>query len=233
MVLEQAGQPGRIVGHDLLGTGVRGVLVANSAAMAIAYLAIRRRSPDQGIPNPLERSHVMRETCQAAVFFAGQMLINNSGIVLVNHFFLGTGGGLVCGRRHGGPRDLLVVAGCGELNLPSGRRHTRGGAKGSASHCHIAVMVMGDRRHDFAGAVLRACSNCGRTCSARGSRFGGKYSISYLLALYALATVIYSLGAVIITFEMSYKIANTSWVQLAFSGVLIPGICLFHSACAK
>jgi hypothetical protein len=42
--------------------------------------------------------------------------------------------------------------------------------------------------------------------------------------------VIYSLGAVIITFEMSYKIVNTSWVQLAFSGVLIAGICEFHSS---
>ena len=30
-----------------------------------------------------------------------------------------------------------------------------------------------------------------------------------------------ALGAVIITFEMSYKIANTSWVQLAFSAILI------------
>jgi hypothetical protein len=29
---------------------------------------------------------------------------------------------------------------------------------------------------------------------------------------------------------MSYKIANTSWVQLAFSGVLIAGICRFHSS---
>jgi hypothetical protein len=29
---------------------------------------------------------------------------------------------------------------------------------------------------------------------------------------------------------MSYKIANTSWVQLAFSGVLVAGICRFHSS---
>jgi hypothetical protein len=48
--------------------------------------------------------------------------------------------------------------------------------------------------------------------------------------LHAIATVIYSLGAVIITFEMSYKIANTSWVQLAFSAILIAGICEFHSS---
>jgi hypothetical protein len=35
---------------------------------------------------------------------------------------------------------------------------------------------------------------------------------------------------VIITFEMSYKIANTSWVQLAFSGVVIAAICRLHSS---
>jgi hypothetical protein len=35
---------------------------------------------------------------------------------------------------------------------------------------------------------------------------------------------------VIITFEMSYKIANTSWVQLAFSGLVILAICRFHSS---
>jgi hypothetical protein len=33
-----------------------------------------------------------------------------------------------------------------------------------------------------------------------------------------------------ITYEMSYKIANTSWVQLAFSGVVVAGICRYHSS---
>ena len=58
----------------------------------------------------------------------------------------------------------------------------------------------------------------------------GKYNLPYLLALYAFATVVYSLAGVIITFEMSYKIANASWVQLVFSGVLIGAICEFHSS---
>jgi hypothetical protein len=58
----------------------------------------------------------------------------------------------------------------------------------------------------------------------------GPHGLSYLLALYAITSVVYSLSAVIITYEMSYKIANTSWVQLAFSGVVIAGICLFHSS---
>jgi hypothetical protein len=58
----------------------------------------------------------------------------------------------------------------------------------------------------------------------------GGYSLPYLLALYAITTIIYSLSVVIITFEMSYKIANTSWVQLAFSALVIAAICRFHSS---
>jgi hypothetical protein len=57
------------------------------------------------------------------------------------------------------------------------------------------------------------------------SHFGG---LASLLILYAVTTGIYSLSSVIITYEMSRKIANTSWVQLAFSGCLVLGICLFH-----
>jgi hypothetical protein len=65
-----------------------------------------------------------------------------------------------------------------------------------------------------------------------GSQFAiaGKYGLPYLLALYAATTVLYSLSVVMIAYEMSYKIANTSWVQLAFSGVLVAGICRFHSS---
>jgi hypothetical protein len=56
--------------------------------------------------------------------------------------------------------------------------------------------------------------------------FGG---LAALLILYAVTTGIYSLSSVLITYEMSRKIANTSWVQLAFSGAVILGICAFHS----
>jgi hypothetical protein len=58
----------------------------------------------------------------------------------------------------------------------------------------------------------------------------GKYGLPYLLALYAATTVVYSLSVVVIAYEMSYKIANTSWVQLAFSGAVVAGICMFHSS---
>jgi hypothetical protein len=63
-----------------------------------------------------------------------------------------------------------------------------------------------------------------------GSHFelGNYGSLAALLILYAITTGVYSLSSVMITYEMSRKIANTSWVQMAFSGALVLGICVFH-----
>jgi hypothetical protein len=64
--------------------------------------------------------------------------------------------------------------------------------------------------------------------------FGAQFAVgSYgllapLLILYAINAGIYSLSSVIITYEMSRKIANTSWLQLAFSGAMALGIYLLH-----
>jgi hypothetical protein len=56
---------------------------------------------------------------------------------------------------------------------------------------------------------------------------------SNLLTLYAVSTGIYALSVVIIAYEMSRKIANTGWVQLLISGVVIAGIYFFHSSLAQ
>ena len=62
----------------------------------------------------------------------------------------------------------------------------------------------------------------------RHFELGNYGGLAALLILYAITTGIYSLSSVMITYEMSRKIANTSWVQLAFSGALALGICVFH-----
>jgi hypothetical protein len=54
-------------------------------------------------------------------------------------------------------------------------------------------------------------------------------SFSSLLVLYAALTGIYSFSVVIMTYEMSRRLANTSWLQLAVSGAIAVGIYLFHS----
>jgi hypothetical protein len=53
-------------------------------------------------------------------------------------------------------------------------------------------------------------------------------ALAPLLILYAITTGVYSLSSVIITYEMSRKIANTSWLQLAFSGTMALGIYILH-----
>ena len=65
-----------------------------------------------------------------------------------------------------------------------------------------------------------------------GSRFvaAGGHNLPFLLFLYAATTTVYALCVVFIAYEMSYKIANTGWVQLAFCGVLIAGMYRFHSS---
>ena len=212
----------------LLGLGVEGVIAANAAAVAVAYLAIAPKLAGP-VPDPLRLSHAFRETSQALVFFSGQVLINNCDIVLVKHFFAANEAGLyaavamvgrvifafssavvnsmfplVAGTRDEERRDLRVIATSLVLVLGTG----------SALAFGLSI----------APAWLWT------TLFGSGFEIAGKYNLPYLLVLYAVTTIIYSLSVVIITFEMSYKIANTSWVQLAFSGVVIAGICLFHSS---
>ena len=228
LVLEGAVRLGGSLLMIFLGYGVPGVIAANSAAVAVAYIAITPRLAHR-IPNPVHLSRALRETLQATTFFSGQVLINNCDIVLVKHFFLPEAAGLyaavamvgrvifsfsqavvnsmfplVAGTREEERKDLTVIATSLLLVLSIGSS--------------IALILR------FAPARVWT--------AFFGAKFqiAGKYDLPYLLALYAITTVIYSLCAVIITYEMSYKIANTSWIQLAFSGVVIAGICLFHAS---
>jgi len=211
-----------------LGFGVSGVIVANSAAVAGAYLTAGSKLAAK-VPNPLHFLYALRETSQAMVFFCGQVLINNCDIVLVEHFFPAKVAGLyaavamvgrvifsfssavvnsmfplVAGTRDEERRDIRVISTSLLLVLGIG-----------------TILVFG---------LGIAPSGIWTTFFGAGFEIVGKYNLPYLLALYAITAIIYSLSVVIITFEMSYKIANTSWVQLAFSGVVIAGICIFHSS---
>ncbi len=226
MILEQAVRLGGSLLLIWLGAGLHGVIVANSVAIAIAYYGIRVRHVGHET-NPLSRSYAVRETTQAAVFFAGQMLINNSGIVLVNHFFIAETAGIYAAVAMVGRVIFSFSQAVVNSTFPlvaGGRDEERKDLRVIATSLLLVLGV---------GAAI-SLGLCVAPAALWSHLFGadfaiaGKYNVPYLLALYALATVIYSLGAVIITFEMSYKVANTSWVQLAFSGVLIAAICLFH-----
>jgi O-antigen/teichoic acid export membrane protein len=212
----------------VLGGGVRGVIAANAAAMAVAYFAAAPKLAP-AVPSQIRLSYALRESFQALVFFAGQVLINNCDIVLVKHFFSPAMAGLyaavamvgrvifafsqavvnsmfplVAGTGDEERRDLKVIATSLLLVLGIG--------------CSVAVALR------FAPASIWT------SFFGPGFAVSGKYGMPYLLSLYAVTTVLYCLSVVVITYEMSYKIANTSWIQLAFSGILVAGICEFHSS---
>jgi O-antigen/teichoic acid export membrane protein len=228
LVLEGAVRLGGSLALIVAGTGVPGVIAANSAAVAVAYFAIVPRLAPR-FPNPLRLYHAFREISQAVVFFSGQVLINNCDIVLVKHFFASRDAGL-----------YAAVAMVGRVIF----------SLSSAVVNSMFPLVAGsheEARKDFtviANSLLLVSSiGCAVAIGLRftpawvwtiflGANFeiAGPHGLSYLLALYAITSVVYSLSAVIITYEMSYKIANTSWIQLVFSGVVIAGICRFHSS---
>jgi O-antigen/teichoic acid export membrane protein len=212
----------------LAGLGVEGVIAANATAVAVAYLAIAPKLPVD-IPSPLRLSHAFREITQAMVFFSGQVLINNCDIVLVKHFFPANEAGLYAAVAMVG---RVIFAFCSAVvnsmfPLVAGTRHEeRRNLKVIATSLLLVLST---------GVVLAlglsiAPEGIWTSFFGPGFRISGEYNLPYLLALYAITTIVYSLSVVIITFEMSYKIANTSWIQLAFSGAVIAGICRFHSS---
>jgi O-antigen/teichoic acid export membrane protein len=228
MVLEGAVRLGGSVLMILAGAGVRGVIEANSAAIAISYLGIVPRLAGRA-PNPLRHSYVVREMMQALNFFSGQLLINNCGIVLVDHFFPAHEAGLYAAVAMVGRVIFTFSQAVVNSTFPlvAGTREEERRDLGVIATSLLMVLGSGA---GIVVALFIAPPAIWTRLFGTGFEIAGRYNVPYLMALYAIATVVYSLGAVIISFEMSYKIANTSWVQLVFSGVLIAAICEFHSS---
>lgn len=211
-----------------LGVGVRGVVAANAAAIAVAYFAAVPKLA-AAVPHELDLPDAFREALQAIVFFAGQVLINNCDIVVVKHFFPPVLAGLYAAVALVGRVIFTFSSAVTNTMFPlvaGTRDEERKGHRVLATSL-LLVLAIGS-----ALALGLRLAPAGIWTALFGSQFAiaGKYGLPYLLALYAATTVVYSLSVVIIAYEMSYKIANTSWVQLAFSGVLVAGICRFHSS---
>ena len=156
------------------------------------------------------------------------MLINNCDIVLVKHFFPATEAGLYAAVALVGRVIFAFSSAVVNSMFPivAGTREKERKGHGVLATSLLLVAAIGS----VLALALRLTPAWIWT-TFFGSQFSiaGKYGLPYLLGLYAITTVIYSLSVVIIAYEMAYKISNT-WVQLAFSGVVVAGICRFHSS---
>ncbi len=212
----------------LLGFGVTGVIAANAFAIGIAYFFAVPSLP-HSVSKKLEIPQGFREALQAIVFFVGQVIINNCDIVVVKHFFPPTPAGLYAAVALVGRVIFAFSWAVVNTMFPivagtRSRERKEHGVLGTSlamvfGICSVFALCLG-----LAPAAVWA--------RLFGPEFlmAGKNGLPHLLALYAATTGLYSLSVVIIAYEMSYKIANTGWVQLGFSAVLIAGMYRYHSS---
>lgn len=214
-----------------LGLGVPGVIGANAAAVLVAYLFARPALSDLASHENV-LSFDYREGLQAAVFFAGQVVINNCDIVVVKHFFSPGAAGLYAAVSMVGRVVFAFSWSIVNSMFPiAAQTHNR--KKDDHGVLGLTMLIVFSICVIFIVSLRVAPSWI--WLRLFGARFGtiGGADFRHLLILYALSTAVYSLSVVLIAYEMSRKIANTGWFQLLVGGAVVVGIYLFHSSLAQ
>ena len=209
-----------------LGLGVTGAVLASVLAVVLSYF-LARPCPPISMSLADRVAIPFEEGLQAIVFFSGQVIINNFDIVLVKHFFLSDEAGLYAAISLVG--RLVNMCAWSVVNtmfpVSAGARQNDREARPvlfmslSMVSLILFLLILG---------LWAVPSFLWRMIFGAHFELGNYGGLAPLLILYAITTSIYSLSSVMITYEMSRKIANTSWAQLAFSGSLVLGICVFH-----
>ncbi len=211
-----------------LGLGVKGAVLASVLAVIISYFAAL---PSPGL-SALRLPAVaisFGEGLQAIVFFSGQTIINNIDIVLVKHFFPPAEAGFYAAVALVGRLVNMCAWSVVNTMFPVSAGAGTEEKEGRPVLMTSLLLVFGILSVLIFGLWL-VPSFLWKIL------FGGQFSVTAfgalapLLILYAITTGIYSLSSVIITYEMSRKIANTSWLQLAFSAAVAIGVYNLHDS---
>ena len=209
-----------------LGYGVGGVIGAMVASIVVAYFFGRPRSDlntdaEAGLPKALG------EGVQATVFFVGQVIINNLDIVLVKHFFSASEAGLYAAVALVGRVVYMLSWSVVSSMFPfsAGARSADREGRAVLSTAILLVVLITSL---FTLGVWLAPTRLWQMVLGSGFALGVHHSYSSLLVLYAATTGLYSLSVVLMSYEISRKIGNVSWLQLGFSGAIIAGIYLIH-----
>ena len=211
-----------------IGLGVKGAVLASVMAVIASYFLAKPSPGWKAVRHP-EIPIAFGEGVQAIVFFSGQVVINNFDIVLVKHFFAPDQAGIYAAVSLVG--RLVNMCAWSVVNtmfpVSAAARQSDREARPvlfmslGLVFLILSVLILG---------LWAIPSFLWRTLFGTHFELGNYGGLAALLILYAVTTGIYSLSSVMITYEMSRKIANTSWAQLAFSGALVLGICVFHQS---
>jgi len=209
-----------------LGFGVLGAVAAISISVLVAYFMpggedeLRVR-PEPGIPASF------REGMQAMIFFVGQVIINNVDIIMVKHYFPPHEAGVYAAIALVG--RLLYFA---TWMVTSAMFPISAGTKEEAeSRRTLAVpLIFVVAISSLFVLVLWLFPNL-----VLNTIFGHQFHTAApdapaLLTMNAIAMGIYAAAVVLISYEMSRRLANTGWLQLLISGLVVLGISIYHQS---
>jgi len=196
------------------------------ASIVVAYF-FGRPNRDLNTDAAAGLPQALGEGVQATVFFVGQVIINNLDIVLVKHFFSSTEAGLYAAVALVGRVVYMLSWSVVSSMFPFSagvRSHERDGRAVLSTALLLVVLITSL----FTLGVWLAPSALWQMVLGSGFPLGVHHSYSSLLVLYAATTGLYSLSVVLMSYEISRKIGNVSWLQLGFSVAIITGIYLIH-----
>jgi len=208
-----------------MGFGVLGAVAAISASVILAFCLPDKASELRGpaVAGPAEH---MGEGRQAIVFFVGQVIISNIDILMVKHFFRPDDAGLYAAIALVG--RLLYFAAWSVVSAMFPVSAER--KENSNSGALLAVPLLLVTAMSTVFVLLLAAFPKLVFQSLFGAHFHSAVGdLNLLLSMNAAATGVYAIAVVLITYEMSQRIANTGWLQLVVSGLIVLGITWFHS----
>jgi O-antigen/teichoic acid export membrane protein len=204
----------------VLGFGVFGAVGGIAISVMAAYLLpqvtlLRTGAVGECSPPSLA------EGMQAIVFFVGKVIINNIDVLLVKHFFPPAEAGIYAAVALIGRvlaiMSWQVVSAMFPVSAASERNDRR-------VLVYPMLMVLGLTAAFIFGAMAFSSQ-------VIGGIFGKSFAAGIgLMPLYAATAGAYTLAVVLMTYEMSRKVASASWIQLAFSGLVVLGIVLYHTS---
>ena len=208
-----------------MGFGVLGAVAAISASVILAFALPDKARELRGRAVAGPSGHV-GEGRQAIVFFVGQVIISNIDILMVKHFFSPDDAGLYAAIALVG--RLLYFGAWSVISamFPVSAEKKEPGSSGSL----LAVPLLLVTAMSAVFVLLLAAFPTLVFQTLFGAHFHSAVGdLNLLLSMNAAATGVYAIAVVLITYEMSRCIANTGWLQLVVSGLIVLGISWFHS----
>ena len=208
-----------------MGFGVLGAVAAISASVILAFLLPDRAAELRGpaVAGPAEHDGEAR---QAIVFFVGQVIISNIDILMVKHFFRPDDAGLYAAVALVGRLLYFAAWSVVSAMYPVSAEKKESSNSGTL----LAVPLLLVTGMSVAFVLLLTAFPTLVFQSLFGAHFHSAVGdLNLLLSMNAAATGVYAIAVVLITYEMSRRIANTGWLQLVVSGLIVLGVTMFHS----